>query len=101
MSARALARQLNVSVRTLHRRLGQVGCAFGDLVDEARHRRAVALLRDPGLRTAAIAEDLGFAELSSFYRAFRRWTGRTPNVVRQELLSEANNVGRAVEQAGR
>jgi AraC-like DNA-binding protein len=48
------------------------------LLDEALYERAQELLSG-GASSAQVAEELGYAELSSFYRAFRRWSdGRTP-----------------------
>jgi AraC-like DNA-binding protein len=73
-----VARRLNVSVRTLHRRLAEEGTIFQRVLDEARHARAVELLDRPELGTAAVADQLGFASARSFHRAFVRWTGTSP-----------------------
>lgn len=73
-----VARSLNVSVRTLHRRLAEEGTVFRRVLDEARHARAVELLERPELGTAAVADQLGFASARSFHRAFVRWTGTSP-----------------------
>lgn len=77
------ARALGTSVRTLGRRLAAEGTTFGDVLDRFRRERAVALLADDRNGVAEVAFLLGFAELSSFYRAFRRWTGSTPAVYRK------------------
>jgi AraC-like DNA-binding protein len=80
----ALARQLGVSERGLSRRLAREGSSLSSLQDEALYERAQALLRRPGATAAQVAEALGYAELSSFFRAFRRWSGGlTPNAYRQ------------------
>ncbi|TMC05144.1 MAG: AraC family transcriptional regulator [Chloroflexi bacterium] len=73
-----VARRLHVSAQTLHRRLGEEGIAFRELLDETRHSVAVDLLERPDLSTAAVAERLGFASTRSFHRAFARWTGTSP-----------------------
>jgi len=73
-----VARRLGCSQRTLHHRLRAEGCAFGQLVDEARLHVAMAFLDDPGVKMADIALLLGFSDASAFHRAFRRWTGTTP-----------------------
>lgn len=76
---RALAAQvLGISERTLARRLREQGHSFDGLLDEARRERALQAVADPAASLPAIAESLGFAELSTFYRAFRRWTGLPP-----------------------
>lgn len=73
-----VARRLAVSERTLHRRLADEGTRFAALVDTARHERATLLLDDPHLSSSEVAFLLGYAEPAAFFRAFRRWTGATP-----------------------
>jgi AraC-like DNA-binding protein len=74
----ALARALRVSERTLRRRLQQEGVSYQALLDDVRHGLARALVLRPDLSIAQVAEQLGFSEVSTFYRAFKRWTGLTP-----------------------
>ena len=75
-----LAAQLGLSARSLWRRLGREGSSFSTLLDEALYERARALLARPRATSTQVAEALGYAELSSFYRAFRRWSGgQTPS----------------------
>lgn len=83
VSAEATAGVLAVSARTLARRLALEGTTYGALLDQLRHERALALLVDGRTSIAEVAFLLGFAELSSFYRAFRRWTGLTPAAYRR------------------
>jgi AraC-like DNA-binding protein len=73
-----VARRLNVSARTLHRRLGEEGTVFRKILDETRHDLAMELLARSDLSTAAVAERLGFSSARSFHRAFARWTGTSP-----------------------
>lgn len=77
-TAEQAARDLNMSVRTLHRALRSEKTTFRVLVDQLRQERAVAFLANPRCSIAEVGFLLGFSELSSFYRAFKRWTGRTP-----------------------
>jgi AraC-like DNA-binding protein len=72
------ARLLGTSVRTLQRRLRAEGASFGSVLDHVRADLALAYLQNRNLTTAEIAYLLGYAEASSFSRAFRRWHGRTP-----------------------
>ena len=76
--AEAAARALNLSIRSLHRGLAAEGTTFRELVARLRYERATALLADSTYTMTEIAFLLGFSELSSFYRAFRRWSGTTP-----------------------
>lgn len=77
-SESAVARRAGVSIATLRRRLQAEGLpAFRELRDRALNQAARTLLEhhaSPG----AVAEQLGFSDLRSFSRAFKRWTGSTP-----------------------
>jgi len=73
-----IARALATSARTLHRRLREEETSFADILDDCRHQRALQLLRDPKLAVYQIAHLLGYSENAAFTRAFRRWTGESP-----------------------
>ena len=77
-----VAAQLAMSGRTLQRRLAEEGLSYQGLVDEARRRLARRLLRETDYSLAEIAFMTGFAEQSSFTRAFKRWAGQTPRSYR-------------------
>jgi len=78
-----IAQQLGVSPRTLKRRLADAGTSYSDLLDELRQERAMLLLRDETLSREQIAERLGYSDAANFARAFRRWTGKTPGMLRK------------------
>lgn len=67
---------LNVSERSLRRKLQQAGINFTGLVAELRTELASAYLLEMPVRD--VAELLGYHDPSTFRRAFRRWTGQTP-----------------------
>ena len=73
-----MARALNLSPRTLKRRLQADGQCFRDLLAQQRRSRADDLLRDPRRSLTEIADQLGFADLSSFSQAYKRWYGVAP-----------------------
>lgn len=73
-----VARRVAMSTRTVQRRLEELGTSYQALVDEVRAAMARALLRDPARSIVDVAFELGYADLRSFYRAFRRWTDATP-----------------------
>lgn len=79
-----VASRLGLSGRTLQRRLAERGHAFQDLVDEARKDLAGRLLRRTDYALAEVAFLTGFAEQSTFTRAFKRWSGRTPATFRRD-----------------
>lgn len=74
----AVARELGTSGRTLQRRLGELGYSFNALADEVRSATAKLYLEQPDIAVSEIAWLLGFADPSTFVRAFKRWTGETP-----------------------
>jgi AraC-like DNA-binding protein len=77
----AVARALGLSARTLQRRLTDEGTSYQDVLDGARAELARAYL-DEGWSVTEAAFMLGFADISSFSRAFRRWTGQRPSAHR-------------------
>ena len=77
------ARALNLSPRTLHRRLGDEGVNFRAIKDALRRDLALARLARPGESVARIAADLGYSEPSAFFRAFQGWTGEAPSAWRR------------------
>jgi len=74
-AATEIAATLNVSERTLRRRLAAEGTSVRTLVDEVRATLAAEFLSSGSLTIAEIAERLGYVEVSSFSQAFRRWHG--------------------------
>ncbi|MER2560426.1 MAG: helix-turn-helix domain-containing protein [Myxococcaceae bacterium] len=79
----AVAKSLGLSARTLQRRLASEGQSFDELLDETRRARALSLLSTRA-SLAEVAFALGYADQSSFQRAFRRWTRQTPRAWRLE-----------------
>lgn len=69
---------LSVGARTLQRRLRQEGTNYRDVVDTLRRDIALNQLRTTDAPIEEITYLTGFSELSPFYRAVRRWTGKTP-----------------------
>jgi AraC-like DNA-binding protein len=82
-----MADYLNVSVRTLRRRLKEVGSTYQTFKDHTRRDAAEQLLSRPELKINAVAAMLGFDEPSAFHRSFKKWTGVTPGEFRQTLHS--------------
>lgn len=77
-----VAKALRITPRTLRRKLGLLGCNLRELFDEARKELACDAMRRPEQPIKDLAYDLGFAEPSAFHRAFKRWTGTTPQQFR-------------------
>ncbi|MBO6919077.1 MAG: AraC family transcriptional regulator [Rhizobiaceae bacterium] len=83
--SKTLAVELGMSRSTLHRRMKDAGLNLTELKDEERKKRVMALLANQSLSLSAIAEELGYKEQSSFYRAFTRWFNQTPSAFRECL----------------
>lgn len=79
----AVAQTLHHSVRTLCRRLSAEGTTFQAIKDEVRRDLAIQRLTRTTDPIAEIAFDVGFDNPTAFHRAFRHWTGSTPNAYRR------------------
>ena len=77
------AAKIDMSVRTLQARLSTEGARFSALVENQREAIAKAHLAQRRLTLDEIADRLGYGEQTSFGRAFKRWTGMTPQQYRQ------------------
>jgi AraC-like DNA-binding protein len=73
-----VAGALHMSPRTLQRRLEEEGTRFTELLDRVRLERARVELGHPERSLTEIAFRLGFGDLATFSRAFKRWTGKPP-----------------------
>ncbi|MCP1647924.1 AraC-like transcriptional regulator QhpR [Pseudomonas nitroreducens] len=74
--------QLNLSRRTLQRRLKEHGIEYSALVEDVRRELALAYIKDSDYSMTEISLLVGYAESGSFTRAFRRWTGHSPQQYR-------------------
>ncbi|WP_068829121.1 AraC family transcriptional regulator [Pseudomonas sp. BMS12] len=77
-SVQAVARRLGTSRQTLHRRLRERGCSFSELLAEVRREHALRRLQQEDCRLEQLSRELGFAEPSAFYKAFKGWFGVSP-----------------------
>ena len=77
-----IARDLNMSRRTLQRKLAEADLTYQQLVDDTRRELALRYLEDPAKSVTEITFLLGFSGQSAFTRAFRRWTGAAPTEYR-------------------
>jgi AraC-like DNA-binding protein len=77
-----VARQLNIPVHTLQRRLAEQGICFEGIVDDLRRRRAEEMLPLTAVPLTRVAECLGYTSQTSLTRSCRRWFGEPPQVLR-------------------
>ena len=73
---------LNMSARTLRRRLEKEGTSYQRIKDNARRDVAISLLSRDGLTVSEVAERVGFSDPSAFHRSFKKWTGQSPGSYR-------------------
>lgn len=78
-----VAKRLAVSTRTLRRRLQALGTSYSEVLDGVRRQFAARHLLEPHESIGEIARKLGFATPQAFFKAHKRWTGRTPLAARR------------------
>jgi AraC-like DNA-binding protein len=78
-----VARSLNMSARTLQRRLAENGHSLVEIRDQIRFQLAAEALKSKRKSIEEIGDKLGFSDRHSFSRAFKRWTGLTPSAYRK------------------
>ena len=88
-SSQIIAEMLDMSSRTLQRKLDEEGTSYKDLLNELRLELAIYYLKNTDLSLESIAYQLGYAEARSFYRRFKLWTGRTAGSYRNKLTPES------------
>ena len=81
-----VASHLNMTSRTLQRKLKLENKSFAELRDRLRRELAQDYLRDPSIGIGVVATQLGFSDASTFYHAFKRWEGVSPGEYRKEQL---------------
>lgn len=80
-----IARSLDMSARTLQRRLQERNLRYQQVLDEVRSELALQLIRDRSLSLNEVSDYLGFNDQSAMQHAFRRWQGMTPGQYRRRL----------------
>lgn len=80
-----VAELLHMSKRSLQRSLRSRGTSYRDLLNATLQVLAKRELADPSLSIADVASRLGFSDPANFSRAFRRWTGQSPQAFRASL----------------
>jgi AraC-like DNA-binding protein len=80
----AAARRLGVGRRSLQRNLEARGTSFREVLRALRYELSLTLVKRRGVSMNDAAESLGFSELSSFSRAFKKWTGMSPQAYRRK-----------------
>jgi AraC-like DNA-binding protein len=80
-----VAARLSLTTRSLQRRLVDSGTTYREVINDLRQHLAMEYLSQGVYSVSEVAYLLGFAEVSAFTRAFRRWTGASPSAWRQQV----------------
>lgn len=78
-----VSEKMNVSIRTLRRKLDQHDTSFQSILNKIREQIATKYLQTTNLTVEQIAQLVGYSDTSNFRRAFQKWTGTTPSAYRQ------------------
>lgn len=90
VSEEAVAQRLNMSRSSLARRLREEGATYRNVYHSTQRRLAMQYLRDEELPISEIGFRLGFQDLSSFSRSFRRWSGESPREWRKRYFQKVH-----------
>lgn len=82
---RSIAASLELTPRTLRRRLAGQRTSFTEILEKWRCRSAITLLRKNNMTVKNVAIRLGYSHSSNFERAFKRWTGYAPGTYRGKI----------------
>lgn len=86
------AKYMNMSSRTLSRKLKKEHTGFHDLLNEERKRRCLYYMRCDKVCGQEIVELLGLSDLSHFYKSFRRWTGHNFSEAKAMMAENHRNI---------
>ncbi len=85
----AVAQRLNISARTLQRRLKAEGSQYQKILDQWLMKSALGYLQQDKLSVEATATLLGYQDEANFRRAYKRWFGRAPRAHLKMLMLDA------------
>lgn len=80
-----VATRLQISTRTLDRKLLDAGVSWQEIVDGLRLQKALKYLSDGDKTISEVSQKLGFTEIRAFQKRFKLWTGLTPTAYRKEV----------------
>ncbi len=86
-TAEGVAATLNMSERTMRRRLGEEGTSFREIRGEVLSKLAVEFISTTEMTAEEIAERLGFSDASNFCKTFKKWTGKRISEFREAVAN--------------
>jgi len=91
---------LNMSPRTLSRKLRKEGTGFHAMLNAERKRRCCVQMKGGVLNGQELVEALGMSDLSHFYKCFRQWTGRSFSEAKTLMAENHRNIDRIFHRQG-
>lgn len=79
-----VAEQMGISSRSLARKLAAADVTFHDLVEARRRHLAAVLIARADIPLKEVAHGLGFSDMSTFSRTFKKWFSKSPAAYRSE-----------------
>lgn len=89
VSLESVASAMDMTARTLQRKLGKGGFSFNDLADDERRTVFLELITEEHVSFSDLATLCGFRSRESLYRSVKRWYGVTPSEYRERLVQSA------------
>ena len=86
----SVAEALNMTKRTLHRKLAEHGLSFRKLLIDVRQELVQCYIKEPAYSITEISFLLGYFDTSAFSRAFRSWFGQSPTEARESYVTAMN-----------
>ncbi|MBA1394460.1 AraC family transcriptional regulator, partial [Lactobacillus sp. XV13L] len=81
---------IGISPRTLQRWLEKEGTTFEKQLVTVQKFLALNLLQDVNIDTAEVSFLVGFSNVTTFYKAFKKWTGKTVLTYRHQVIIKKN-----------
>ncbi|MBU0992023.1 MAG: AraC family transcriptional regulator [Proteobacteria bacterium] len=78
-----ISSRLNMSSRTLRRKLTAEKTSYQQIIDDIKKDEAISFLANTSISIEEIAAKIGYSNTANFYHAFKKWTGRTPSEYRK------------------
>lgn len=88
-SEKIIASDLNMSLRTLQRKLSDEKTSFSKIYKSIRQEMANEYIHDSQMSMTEISYLLGFSEQANFTRAFKDWYGTSPSIARQNIQNSS------------
>ncbi|CAH0990202.1 hypothetical protein SIN8267_00294 [Sinobacterium norvegicum] len=87
--AETVAKRCNIAVATLHRRLQKENTSYQNIKDQCRYDAAITMLQGGNTAIKEIASQLNYSDVSTFHRAFKKWSGVSPAQYRDTCHSRS------------